>query len=225
MASDWRDALRDALALVLPVSCVGCGTEDRALCQTCRALLRPEPIRRVLSGGLAVWSGLAYEGVARAALLAAKEQGRTGLLRELAPALAAAVRAADAGDDVLVVGVPSSPGSRRRRGFEPVSRLARAAGLAPRPLLVTRHGVTQKALDLDGRARNRIGAFSAAEAVRGRRILLVDDVVTTGSTLLAAAEAVRDRGGEVVAAATVASTPRHHGRPSTLPADAPVSHP
>ena len=223
MESGWRDALQDALALVLPVSCVGCGVDDRALCGQCREQLRPEPIRRMLAEGLAVWSGLAYEGVARSAMLAAKEHGRTGLLRDVAPALAAAASAALAGRDaadVVVVTIPTSPGSLRRRGFDPVLRLARRAGLDPRPLIATWGGAVQKALDVDARVRNRMGAFAASEAVRGRPVLLVDDVVTTGATLLAAAAAVRATGGIVLAAATVASTPRRHGRPSTIPADA-----
>jgi predicted amidophosphoribosyltransferase len=232
MRNGWREALLDAVALVLPVECVGCGAPDRELCRRCRAGLRPEPIRRLAADGLPVWSGFEYDGVVRAALLAAKERGRTGLLRPLAPGLAAAVdaagihpaggSAAGPGRGVLVCPVPSSGAARRRRGFDPVTVLAAAAGLPVHPLLAARGGAAQKTLGIEERALNRRGAFVASPGVRGRRVLLVDDVVTTGATLAAAAAAVRAAGGEVVAAATAASTPRRHGRPSTLSADAPA---
>lgn len=218
MNLDWRAALLDALALVLPVECVGCGAPDRELCDRCGRALAPDPIRRTLDDGTPVWSGLSYDGVARAALLAAKEHGRTALLRRLAPALRAAVDESGVGTAVHGI-IPASRAARRRRGGDPVATLARLAGLPTVPLLSTTARTAQKTLGVEDRARNRDGAFRLARDVAGLRVVLLDDVVTTGATLLAAAAVLRAGGATVVGAATVAATPRRYGRPGTLPAD------
>ena len=223
-----REAALDALALLLPVECAGCGLPDRAVCAACRAALRPEPSRRRLLDGTPVFSGLDYEGSVRAVILAFKEQGRTQLARVLAPALAAAVieagSALDLGVDLSgaeVVAVPGSRRTRRRRGFDPVAALVSGAGLdRARVFAPARQHAAQKTLSLDERARNLDGVFDVTAAVAGRRFLLVDDVVTTGATLAAAAAALRSAGADVVAAAVVASTPKVYGTAPTLRGDA-----
>ncbi|MES1212468.1 MAG: hypothetical protein ABUT11_02865 [Leifsonia sp.] len=86
-----REAGLDAVALLLPVECAGCGRPDRSVCADCRAALLPEPSGRRLPDGTPVFSGLDYDGVARRVILAFKEQGRAELAGALAPALAAAV--------------------------------------------------------------------------------------------------------------------------------------
>ncbi|MDQ2689200.1 MAG: ComF family protein, partial [Chloroflexota bacterium] len=85
-----RDALADALSLAFPIACAGCDEPGRPLCLACAAELAPRPVRRVLDGGLPVWSGLEYRGVPARTLRALKEEGRTGIARALAPALRAA---------------------------------------------------------------------------------------------------------------------------------------
>src|SRR4051794_29897585 len=133
-----REAALDALALLLPVECAGCGLPDRAVCADCRAALRPEPSSRRLPDGTPVFSGLDYDGVVRQVILAFKEQGRAELARALAPALAAAVVEAVAAGELVEVGdlsgaevvaVPGSRRARRRRGFDPVAALVAGAGL------------------------------------------------------------------------------------------------
>ncbi|WP_255447571.1 ComF family protein [Schumannella sp. 10F1B-5-1] len=217
-----RAALLDALAVVLPVDCVGCGAPDRALCDSCRAELAPLPVeRRIPVGddgpGMLVVAGLAYGGVARRALVALKEQERTELLGALAPPLAAAaVRlgellgpAADPGGDLELCRVPTSRAAFRRRGREPVAQLADRAGLRTRSLLRLGGAIArQKRLGVEERAENLRGAMSARRPLLGRRIVLVDDVVTTGATLAEAARAVQAAGGEVLGAIVVASTPK-----------------
>ena len=219
-----REAALDALALLLPVECAGCGLPDRAVCADCRAALRPEPSGRRLPDGTPVFSGLDYDGAVRAVILAFKEQGRAELARVLAPALAAAVTEAGATIDLRgaeVVAVPGSRRARRRRGFDPVAALVSRAGLdRARVFAAARPHAAQKTLSIDERARNLDGAFDVTVAVAGRRFLLVDDVVTTGATLAAAAAALRSAGAEVVAAAVVASTPKLFGPALTLRTDA-----
>ncbi|MFC5503355.1 ComF family protein [Lysinimonas soli] len=212
MLSALIDAVLDGLALILPVECAGCGAPDRAVCAACAARLVPEPSSRRLADGLTVFSGLEYEGIARAVILAFKEQSRTGLARPLAPALAAAVAAASASFDlagVELVAVPSSRRSRRRRGFDPVPVLIARAGLdRSRVFAPARPHAVQKSLTVDERARNLAAVFETRTPLSGRRFVLVDDVVTSGATLTAAANALRAAGAEVVAAVVVASTPR-----------------
>jgi ComF family protein len=224
-----REAALDALALLLPVECAGCGLPDRSVCASCRAALVPEPTGRRLPDGTPVFSGLDYEGVARQVILTFKEQGRAELARVLAPALAAAVTEAGAVLDlrgVEVVAVPGSRRARRRRGFDPVAALVSRAGLdRARVFAAARSHTAQKTLSLDERTRNLEGVFVVSVPVTGRRFLLVDDVVTTGATLAAAAAALRSAGAEVVGAAVVASTPKLFGPSMTALRERPVTFP
>jgi predicted amidophosphoribosyltransferase len=74
----------------------------------------------------------------------------------------------------------------------------------------------QKGLGIAERARNLDGVFALARPVGGVRVLVVDDVVTTGATLAAAAGVLRAGGADVVGAAVLAATPRRDGRSSGM---------
>lgn len=216
IADRMRAAVLDALALMLPVACAGCAEPDRAVCAACRDGLapRPEAVVPPLAPDLLVIAGLRYEGVARRVVLALKDGDRPGLARELAPALAAAARSAGERirGDVVVCPVPSSRSGRRRRGYRPVERLAVAAGLRVARLLAParRSAPVQKRLGAVARAANARGAFRRRAGVAGRRVVLLDDVVTTGATLAEAARELVAGGAEVVGAVVLAATPRRH---------------
>lgn len=218
----WSGAARragaEALSVVFPVWCAGCDAPDTALCDQCRPALIPTPIARV-AGEVPVHAGLVFEGVAARVVRAAKEEGRTGLLRALAPALecavAASLAAATAGPVVLVP-VPTSPAAMRRRGFRVVELIARRAGLPVRRLLVVSTAAgDQRRLGRADRARNVAGSMRVrgSRGAEGVRVILLDDVVTTGATLREAARALTAAGAVVVGAAAVASTPRHRRMP------------
>lgn len=213
-------ALAEAGALAFPVACAGCGVPPLALCAGCRHELRPDPTLRVLDSGLRVWSGLQLEGVAARTIRTLKAEHRTPLLACLAPALAVALEAAwcdaqgsassvaAASTRLVVVCVPTSAASWRRRGVRVVDALARRAGAAPLGLLRhARQVQDQRGLGQSERGANLAGSLRCADA-RGLRVLLVDDVVTTGATLDEASRAVIAAGGLVAGAATVASTRR-----------------
>jgi predicted amidophosphoribosyltransferase len=217
LGSVVRAALADALALVLPVACAGCDEPDVALCEECRAELRPRVIRS--AEGLEVCSGLAFTGVPARVVRALKEEGRTSLARELAPALRAAAGAAvaDAGDaastarGIVFVAVPTSGAAYRRRGYRVVELVARRAGLRTARLLrASRATADQRGLGREAR-RGNVAHSMRARGAEGLRIVLLDDVVTTGSTLDEAARALRAGGAEVLGAATVAATVRRYG--------------
>ncbi len=208
----------DALAFLFPVPCAGCGVEGRALCAVCSPRLAALVSMTDLPGVGSVTAGLAYDGVARAAVLGLKEESRTVLAAPLALPFAAAVSTALAGvPDAVIAAVPSSRESRRRRGFEPVRLLASCAGIRLTPLfLPARPHAVQKGLGVAERARNLEGVFALARPVSGLRVLLVDDVVTSGATLAAAARVLRAGGARVVGAAVLAATPRRDGRSSGM---------
>jgi len=210
MDSRIMRAVAGALALLVPVSCAGCGEDGSALCARCAAALAPS-VRRVELGSspFAVFSGLEYERAAARAIRELKQRGRTGLARWLAPALRAAlVAAAGAERGLAAVPVPQGRRSARARGYRVVELLLRRAGADPLRALAWRRQIAdQRGLDRAGRRRNLDGAL-VARIHPGTRVVIVDDVLTTGATLLEARRALEEAGAVVVAAATLAATPK-----------------
>ncbi len=194
--------------LVLPDDCCGCGVVGPSLCTACRRALAPDPVVRSV-GGMRVVSGLAYEGVAQRVVVAVKNEGRTGCAGPLAAALRAAVDAASLQQQgLLLVPMPSTRRSAVERGYDPVRLLLRRARLPHRDVLrLVRRQDDQVRLDRTARFANVASGMAAVRPLDGARVLLVDDVVTTGATLGEAARAVRAGGGTVVGAATAAATP------------------
>jgi predicted amidophosphoribosyltransferase len=222
-------AVREALSVVSPVSCAGCHGPDVGLCDDCRRRLVPEVVRVDLPDGLPVFAGLVYAFEARGVVLAFKNGGRVRLAEVMAPALAAALESCarhgspegasaldgSTGDrSLLVVPVPSSRRGRRRRGYDPVDLVLRRLGLVvgTRLLVPTaRAGGGQKGRDRQQRLRGREGSLRATRDLEGSRVVLVDDVVTTGGTLQEARRALTARGAVVVGAACLAATPLRSG--------------
>ncbi|WCJ59117.1 ComF family protein [Fontisphaera persica] len=158
-------------------------------------------------------SVMVFEGPVREAIHQWKYQQAFWLERRLAEWLtAAAGPALRAGDWHALVPVPLHPVKERERGFNQAARLAgplsQATGLPLNTQVLKRvkHTVSQTRLSRAERAANLRGAFVAArgERLAGARLVLVDDVMTTGATLNAAATALRQAGAEAVCAWTLA---------------------
>jgi predicted amidophosphoribosyltransferase len=213
------NVLAALLDLVLPSVCGGCTEPGAEICPLCRAGLlapvlgrhRPTPCPAGLPP-LAV--ARAYDGAVRSLLLAHKEHGRLRLVAPLGQALAAAVAALpDLPAGTVLVPAPSSRAAVRARGHDHAARLAaaaaRAAGLPCRRLLLPgREVADQSGLSAAGRAANLTGALRARPGAAGLHVVVVDDVVTTGATLVEAARALAAAGADVRGAACVAATLR-----------------
>ena len=210
--------LRDLVDLVLPRSCAGCGRPAPLLCSDCEAELgalvparaAPSPCPPGLPRTAAAGP---YAAVLRSALLAHKERGRLALAEPLGALLAGAVDRLGAGPVVLVP-VPSARAAVRQRGHDHALRLAAAAaarsGLRAAPLLQpARRVADQSGLDAAERAANLQGALQARHPLDGLPVVVVDDVMTTGATLVEAARALREGGAAVRGCAVVAATRRH----------------
>ena len=205
MRSAVTTALLDAWAVLQPVECAGCGAPDRAICERCRRALVPAVRSRSIDGlEPALIAASTYDGVLRRLLLAGKDHGRSDALRVLGPMLAAAVGAAAAAagtgaGPLEVAWVPSTRASLRRRGFDPVLVVLRSARIPRSRVLSALGAQQQKALDRDRRLAGAPGRLRPVGALRDRRFLLVDDVVTTGATVRSAVDAIRLGGGDVLA--------------------------
>lgn len=230
---DFTDA---AVDLLLGGCCAGCGRPGRLVCADCADAVAdgvatagpvwPDPVP---PGLVQPWAATAYDGPVRGLLLGHKERRLLALRRPLAGLLALAVAAAaqEAGHGPLVlVPVPSRRGTARARGHDPTLRittgaaaLLRRAGVdvTARPLLGSRSGVVDQAgLDAAARATNLAGSMHCPTGLvrrlaarrTGARVVVCDDVLTTGATVREAQRAIEAVGIRVLAVAVVAATRR-----------------
>ena len=219
-ASEWRESLE---AFALPTRCPSCGApadHERVLCDVCwvaiprfdgrlcaRCLGRgshPESCR--VHPGFACWCAWIYDERAACVIGSLKYEGRRALARRLGERLAESLAMHYRPD--LVVEVPMHGARRRERGFNQAGWLAEAVAAriaAPwleGALTRVRPTLPQTGLGAGARRSNLRGAFRVRdpEALRGRKVLLVDDVITTGSTLEACLQELQAAGADAIAA-------------------------
>jgi ComF family protein len=218
-----REALSSGLELCLGQRCPACGARAsprRVLCDPCfDALPRwrgrlcarclhqgRDPAACARHVGPELWAALVWNERTAMVVHALKYRENTRVAETLAEEIHRALPAQAALD--LVTEVPLHPSRERERGYNQGGLLARAlsrrvgAPWVPGTLRRVRATPTQTTLDPRERARNVAGAFRVAEPcwVAGRRVLLVDDVCTTGSTLLECAAALAGARARAVAA-------------------------
>ncbi len=223
MAIGWLVGLAD---LLFPRACALCGEglegppHDDALCPRCTAALGPPgPILPAPLPLAAAGAAGTFEGPMRAAIHLLKYAGRGELAgslgRRLAAALPAALPALASAPPTLVVPVPLHPARHAARGFNQAARIARPVARAlgvpldAAGLVRLRDTPPQTARDAAARRANVRGAFAVRRPaeVRGRVVLLLDDVVTTGATAAGCAAALLDAGARTVLVAALAHAP------------------
>ena len=202
MCRECRTALVPAAGLRCP-RCGVPGPADETSCLSCQ---RAAPPQRAT----VVWGE--YDGPLRSALLALKHHGHDELAPVLGGRLAALVSQYEWAVDVsAVVSIPSHPLRRLRRGPSAADALAdvTAEVLArPRPQLLRRHGRGRQAERTRAqRLALRADAFQGRSSDCPESVLVIDDVLTTGSTLRRAAEALYRSGVSTVYCAAMAYTP------------------
>jgi predicted amidophosphoribosyltransferase len=230
------------LDLVLPLECGGCGAPSTRWCDACaRELsLRPDDPRLIIprvDPHVPVFSLGRYAGARRAAIVAVKEKGRADLIGPLASVLGAGLDRLIAWRIVQVpitlVPAPTRSSAARRRGGDPVARMATTIGRS-------REGVrVVSALRMRAMTRDSVGLSTAARqanvagrvvVARGvevdgavldgrsdeprsvldgrsdepRSVLLVDDIVTTGSTATESVRVLQSAGARVAGVIAIA---------------------
>lgn len=220
------DLVEGLLESVFPTRCAGCDMPGELLCAPCRARLR-----RIDAGGACPRCGAPYghivctecweteyafsQAVAVSSLerplsrvvTLYKDGGERRLADLLGDMILDAVRPW-AGWPQAVVPIPATRRAVRERGFDHVELLARrVAGGTGTPLVRALDAPRARDLRRLGREQRRVevaDAFSIAEGVKvPPRVLLLDDVFTTGATLDAAARTLLDAGAEAIRAAVV----------------------
>lgn len=184
--------------------------EAQPLCAVCAA---PHNYPRNLCGPRrldGVRSALRYDALSAQLVLSLKYGDRHDLAPALGTLLAQALRALEAPTDAVLIPVPLHPERLRKRRFNQAALIAREASrLSGHPydarlLKRTKATAQQKGLGFQGRFRNLAGAFEASKKLSCRDTILVDDVLTSGATLLGCARALRKGGARSVRAVTVA---------------------
>ena len=204
-------AARGLEAFSFPQRCAGCGVPadpDSLLCPECLASIprlsmslcvrclerEREPVGCLRHPGFTVWPAWVYEERAALVVEALKFRERPGLAQRLGAELGRVVPAEPAPD--LVLEVPLHPSRHRERGYNQAALLADALSsqvAVPRlegALERVRPTRPQVRLGSGSRRSNVAGAFRARRPgwLEGRKVLIVDDVMTTGATLHACLE-------------------------------------
>ena len=214
------------MRLLYPPKCVLCGKllkeEETDLCGQCRSDT-PEANtgkRKLpyLAKSLALWY---YEGSVRASILRYKFRGSRSYSESYGRLLAMKLLQEDICFDILTW-VPISLRRKWRRGYDQVERIARSCakelGVTPVSVLKkTRHNPQQSSLrDFSARKANVLGVYRITDPamIAGKRILLLDDILTTGATVSECARTLLSAGAKEVICATVAvaSHQRHNSR-------------
>lgn len=199
------------LDLLFPPRCFACAAYGAAFCAACRARIEPAQPIPAPPGLAEIAAAGSHSGVLRQAVLELKFSARLALVEPLGELIAEVI--AERWDDwqpQALVPVPIHWTRRLWRGFNQSDLLcgaaARRQGVRMCEALVrTRRTPPQVGRSAEQRRANVQAAFRVRDAFAHRRVVLIDDVCTTGATLGACAAALRRAGAERIYAVTVTS--------------------
>ena len=203
--------MSDLKYLLFPTRCFGCRDLGYSICSNCRKLWNPHIYKSTIVD-LAVYSAIPYSPVAKNILLAAKEQSIKSADQLVRSAMAASLQVLfQKYPNSALVPIPSAPASNRRRGRDFINEMAifvaKDMGVGVLPLLEQQRLVRdQSKLNMASRRENLAMALSIKPQLRGNysseSVVILDDLVTTGSTINEANRALTKAGFKVQAAAT-----------------------
>jgi ComF family protein len=219
---NWTAAVLD---LLCPPRCAFCERRGvHGVCPACEKTLpyAENPLREGAPFGRCV-SPLRYEGAVRQSLLRFKFRGGQSAAEGYAQLMARVIAEEFPGEFDCITYVPVSEQRRRQRGYDQAQRIAVELGklwdTPPQTLLRKifdnrpQSGITSR----EERKGNVLGVYEAAdtEHIQGARVLLVDDIITTGATLGECVRGLKAAGAQSVVCATVASAVYEEGRKAT----------
>ena len=211
--------LEGFLNLLFPPKCPFCGKvlDHAGICPACEKALPwtddPHTIKEG-PGGLRCAAPLWYEDQVREGILRLKFQGASGAAEPMGELIARCAAEQFSGAFDTVTWVPVSKKRLRERGYDQAKLLAEEAcrlwDTEPVQMLrkITDNPAQSGIHDAAARRANVLGVYEAVrpEQIRGHRVLLVDDICTTGATLTECVRVLRDAGAEDVVCAAVAHT-------------------
>ena len=187
-------------------TCVVCESSANGVCERCVDSLEPAEVPQLLAVRSATVL-CSYEGVGAELVTAIKYQNKRQALTPLCDALAASLPT----DFDAIVAVPANPARRRERGFDVpeliAKRLSKRMGI---PVMTPLHRADDGSQQGRGKAERQGVEFRAAERVP-ERVLLVDDVITTGATAVACAITLGLAGARSISFVALAATPTPRG--------------
>jgi predicted amidophosphoribosyltransferase len=211
------------LDLILPLQCGGCGAPSTRWCDACALELsvpadKPHVVNPRVDPQVPVFALGRYAGARRQAILAMKEHGRGDLVAPLSWALAVGVHRllvwGMVETPLTIVPAPTRRSAARRRGGDPVNRMARMAvtAIAGRRDITVVQALRMKALTRDSvglgtaaRERNIAGRVLLRGARPRTEVVLVDDIVTTGATARESVKILHAAGVRVAAVLAIAA--------------------
>lgn len=214
---------RKLLHLFFPTRCPVCGGIIGAMerfCPECESKLSPYSGHFRISGADSFTAAFDYDDSIKPAVILLKRGVCGNSDYALGGALADSLKAEGIADKAdIIVPVPMHRRDAAKRGFNQSKLIAvevgRILGLPvdAKAVVKSRHTRAQKELSHFERVHNLRGAFIASDSVKGRRVLLIDDVCTTGSTLGEAAAALKKAGALSVHCACCCKTLLKHKKP------------
>lgn len=214
------------LRLLAPYDCLSCNTEGKLLCDWCKIdAIPPVPPRCYLCRSQSldfatckrcrrkslvknVWVASEYDGIAKILIHKLKFERAMAAAEEIAELIKGGLPYLP--PETIITFAPTATNRRRMRGYDQseliAKRLAKLLGCPFKPLLLRQGQTRQVGANRIKRKEQLISAFRAYNltSIKGSSILLVDDIVTTGATLEAAAQVLKQAKAKHITAAVFA---------------------